>query len=75
MNGGIFDLALSHTRRSDALEIRQVNSVVALGSLLNVFACGQVSSPRLYRLNRLFYYNASPDLWIFHFSKIRPQIG
>ena len=26
------------------------NSVVALRSLLNVSACGQVSSPRLYRL-------------------------
>ena len=29
---------------------KEENSVVALRSLLNVFACGQVSSPRLYRL-------------------------
>ena len=50
MNASIFDSALSHTRRSDTLEIRELNSVVALRSLLNVFACGQVSSPRLYRL-------------------------
>ena len=29
---------------------REENSVVALRSILNVFACGQASSPRLYRL-------------------------
>ena len=46
----IFDSALIHTRRSDASDIRKVNSVVALCTLWNKFACGQVSSPRLYRL-------------------------
>ena len=30
--------------------VKKENSVVALRSLLNVFACGKVSSPRLYRL-------------------------
>ena len=29
---------------------KEEKNVVALRSLLNVFACGQVSSPRLYRL-------------------------
>ena len=50
VNARIFDSALSHTRRSDAVGIREVNSVVALRSFLKVFACGQVMTPRLYRL-------------------------
>ena len=50
VDASIFDSVLSHTRRSDASEKREENSVVALRSLLDVFACGQVSSPRLYRL-------------------------
>ena len=50
MEASIFDSALSHTRRSEASEKKEENSVVALRSLLNVFACGQLSSPRLYRL-------------------------
>ena len=54
VNASTFDSALSHTRRSDTSEKREKNSVVALRSLLKVFACGQVSSPRLYRLNNLF---------------------
>ena len=33
------------------VEKKRKNSVVALRSLLDVFACGQVLSPRLYRLN------------------------
>ena len=41
-----FDSALSHTRRSDASEKKKKIAC----SLLNVFACGQVSTPRLYRL-------------------------
>ena len=53
----IFDSALSHTRRSDASEIRQVNSVVALCTLWTKFACGQVLSPRLYRLMVTFEKN------------------
>ena len=44
----IFDSALS--RRSDALEIREVDSVVALSTLFAKFASGQVSNHRLYRL-------------------------
>ena len=39
--------------RSDASEKREENSVVALRSLLNIFACEQVSSTRLYRLKLL----------------------
>ena len=46
METSTFDSALSHTRRSDASEKREENSV----QLLDVFAYGQVSSPRLYRL-------------------------
>ena len=41
MNASIFDSALSHTRRSDASEKRRKYS----RPLLNVFTCGQVSSP------------------------------
>ena len=47
MDASISDSALSHTRRSDAAEKREGNCVVALRSLLNVFTCWQVSSPRL----------------------------
>ena len=47
----IFDSALSHTRRRIALEIREVNKVVALWTLFAKFACRQVPSPRLYRLS------------------------
>ena len=43
----IFDSVLSHTRRSDASEKEEKITL----PLLDVFACGQVSSPRLYRLN------------------------
>ena len=45
------------SRRSDASEKREENRVVALRSLFNVFACGQVSSPRLYRLNQNFNFS------------------
>ena len=40
VDASIFDSALSHTRRSDASEKIEENTRV----------CGQVSSPRLYRL-------------------------
>ena len=40
-------ILVARTRRKK----REENSVVALRPLLNVFAGGQVSSPRLYRLN------------------------
>ena len=47
VDASIFDSALSHTRRSEASEKkRRKNS----RPLLVKFACGQVSSPRLYRL-------------------------
>ena len=50
VDASFFDSALSHTRRSDASEKkREENSVSTFGR----FACGQVSSPRLYRLNLL----------------------
>ena len=39
---------MSHTRRSDASEKSEENI-----QLLDVFACGQVWNPRLYRLRRL----------------------
>ena len=42
----VFDSALSHTRRSDASE--KIKKIAC--PLLDVFACVQVSSPRLYRL-------------------------
>ena len=46
VDASIFDSALSHTRRSDA---SQKKKEIAC-PLLDVSACGQVSSPRLYRL-------------------------
>ena len=46
MDASIFDSALSHTRRSDASEKEQKIAC----PLFAKFACGQVSSPRLYRL-------------------------
>ena len=56
VNTSFFDLALSHTRRSDASEKRKKIAC----PLLNVFACVQVSSPRLYRLKEQIVRN-----WIF----------
>ena len=47
VDGSILDSVLSHTRRSDASEKEKKIAC----PLLDVFACGQVSSPRLYRLN------------------------
>ena len=52
VDANIFDSALSHTRRSDASKKRRKYS----RPLLAKFDCGQVSSPRLYRLNFLFFY-------------------
>ena len=45
-----FDSALSHTRRSVASEKKKKIAC----PLLDVFACGQVSSPRLYRFNKIY---------------------
>ena len=42
-----FDSALSHTRRSDAAEKKKKKIACTLWTK---FACGQVLSPRLYRL-------------------------
>ena len=47
MDASIFDSALSHTRRSDASQKKEKKVACPL---LDVFACGQVSNPRLYRL-------------------------
>ena len=47
MDASIFDSTLSHTCRSDASEKKRRKYS---RSLLAKFACGQVSSPRLYRL-------------------------
>ena len=46
VDASIFDSALSQTRRSDASEKEREIAC----PLLDVFACGQVSSPCLYRL-------------------------
>ena len=46
MDASIFDSALSHTRYSDASKKKKKIA----SPLLDVFAGGQVSSPRLYRL-------------------------
>ena len=48
VDASIFHSALSHTRRSEASEKREENSVSTFGR----FACEQVSSPRLYRFSR-----------------------
>ena len=45
-----FDWALSHTRRSDAAEKKKKKIACTLWTK---FACGQVSSPRLYRLKNV----------------------
>ena len=52
MNASIFDSALSHTRRKKKKIAwwRCVHSWFK-----SLFACGQVSSPRLYRLNQNFW--------------------
>ena len=47
MTASIFDSTLSHTRRLDASGKKEKKIA---RPLLEVFACGQVSSPRLYRL-------------------------
>ena len=47
VDASIFDSALSHTRRSDASKKEKKIAC----PLLDVFACGQLSSPRLYRLS------------------------
>ena len=51
VDASIFDSALSHTRRSDASKKEKKMAC----PLLDVFACGQVSSPRLYRLKLKFF--------------------
>ena len=48
----------SHTRRSDASEKKQKKIACPL---LDVFACAQVSSPLLYRLNVFLYLAFDPN--------------
>ena len=50
MDATIFESALSQARRSDA---SKKETKIAC-PLLDVFACGQISSPRLYRLKLTF---------------------
>ena len=47
-----YDSYSSHIRRSDASEKKRRRKYSR--PLLNVFACGQVSSPRLYRLSQIY---------------------
>ena len=61
MDASIFDSALSHNRRSDALE---KNEKKIACSLLVTFACGQVSSPRLYRLTVVFLVRIKKTLFL-----------
>ena len=51
VDASISDSALSHNRRSDASEKKEKKIACPL---LDVFACGQVPSPRLYRLKMFF---------------------
>ena len=62
MDASIFDSALSHTRRSDASEKKKIAR-----PLLDVFDCGQVSSPRLYRLSYSYFNH--------HILKTIPWLG
>ena len=52
VDASILGSALCHTRRSDASKKRRKYA----RPFLDVFACGQVSSPRLYRLNFFQYF-------------------
>ena len=49
VDASIFDYALSHTRRSEASEKKEKKIACPL---LDVFAYGQVSSPRMYRFKQ-----------------------
>ena len=65
MDASIFDSALSHTRRSNASEKKKKIAC----PLLDVCACGQVSSPRLYRL---IYYFTKPliSMQFYYWSQL-----
>ena len=60
MGASIFVSALSHTRRSDASEKKKKIAC----PLLDIFACGQVLSPRLYRLNisKTYKFNSAREI-------------
>ena len=65
--------ALSHTRRSDASDRKEENNL----DILAKFACGQVSSPRLYRLSSPSYdkkYSQSHDV-IFRNKCFLPSVA
>ena len=73
VDASIFDSALSHTRRSAASQKKKIAS-----PLFDVFACGQVSSPRLYRLTilnaqyeRVIPYERSNPSALFLFFRSR----
>ena len=52
VDASIFDSALSHTRRSNASEKKEENSVSTFGR----FRLWRISSPRLYRLSYRLYF-------------------
>ena len=62
VDASILDSALSHTRRSDSSEKKKKIPC----PLLDVFACEQVSSPRLYRLREACLL----DLRLFRVVKV-----
>ena len=68
VDASIFDSALSHTRRSDTSEKEKKIAC----QLLDVFACGQVSSPRLHRLN--VQIKCFPDLLTILTNKNRKPL-
>ena len=55
VDASIYDSVLSHTRRSDAWE----KEMKIACPLLDIFACGEVSSPRPYRLSIIFFKTIS----------------
>ena len=68
VDASIFDSALSHTRRSEASEKKEKKIACPL---LDVFACGQVSSPRLYRLKSKIFRKVSDVFCKAKLLKIR----
>ena len=63
VNASFFDSALSHTRRSDASEKKREKTACPI---LDVFACGQISSSRLYRLKL-----KKSDFYISHLQDVK----
>ena len=66
VDASIFDSALSLTRRSEA---SKKGKKIAC-PLLDVFACGQVSSPRLYRLRFFYLRDCRIIVWIIRYKQL-----